>query len=60
MCNESLSKYDAPTSVRQVLQQNKVDVTWMDLAAWSPAFCKELKRIVTRVPKKRVPKMSSV
>jgi len=60
MFNESLNKYDAPTSVRQVLQQNKVDMTWMDLAAWSPAFCKELKRIVTRVPKKRDPKKSSL
>ena len=28
----------------------------MDLVAWSPAICRELKRLCTRVPKKRAPK----
>lgn len=54
--NESLGKYDQPVSIRHVLQNTKVDMTWMDLVAWSPAVCKELKRLYTRVPKKRVPK----
>ena len=48
--------YDSPVSVRNVLQSTKVDMTWMDLVAWSPAVCKELKRLCTRVPKKRAPK----
>lgn len=47
-------QYDSPVSVRQVLQNTKVDMTWMDLVAWSPAVCKELKRLCTRVPKKRL------
>lgn len=29
----------------------------MDLIAWSPAVCKELKRLCTRVPKKRTPRL---
>ena len=54
--NEGLLKYDSPVSVRQVLQHTKVDMTWMDLVAWSPAICRELKRLCTKVPKKRAPK----
>ena len=33
---------DSPVSVRNVLQTTKVDMTWMDLVAWSPAVCREL------------------
>ena len=58
--NESLLKYDSPVSVREVLQHTKVDMTWMDLVAWSPAICRELKRLCTRVPKKRTPKPAAV
>lgn len=54
--NESIGGFDAPLSVRQLLQTNKVDITWMDLVAWSPAMCKELKRLCTRVTKKRASK----
>lgn len=59
MFNDTLGRYDSPVSIRQVLQNNKVDMTWMDLVAWSPAVCKELKRLCTRVAKKRMPKVSS-
>lgn len=58
MFNETLGRFDSPVSIRQVLQNNKVDMTWMDLVAWSPAVCRELKRLCTRVAKKRVPKAS--
>ncbi len=53
------TQYESPVSVREVLQSTKVDMTWMDLVAWSPAVCKELKRLCTRVPKKRTPKPST-
>ena len=56
MFNDSLGKYDSPISIRHVLQNNKVDMTWMDLVAWSPAVCKELKRLCTRVSKKKASK----
>lgn len=48
------TQYDSPVSIRQVLMSTKVDMTWMDLAAWSPAVCREPKRLCTRVPKKRL------
>ena len=51
--------YDSPISVRQALQSTKIEMTWMDLVAWSPAACRELKRLCTRVPKKRTPKASA-
>ena len=55
--NDVLGKYDSPVSVRRVLQDNKVDITWMYLLAWSPAVCREIKRLCTRVAKKRVPRV---
>lgn len=59
MFNDTLGKYDAPISIRELLQKNKVDMTWMDFVAWSPAVCRELKRQLTRVAKKRMPKASA-
>ena len=56
MFNDLIGKYDSPVSIRSVLQDNKVDMSWMDLLAWSPSVCRELKRLCTRVPKKRIPK----
>ncbi|KAL2041876.1 hypothetical protein N7G274_005063 [Stereocaulon virgatum] len=53
MFNDSIGNYDPPISIRHVLQTNKVDMTWMDLVAWSPAVCKEIKRLFTRVSKKK-------
>ena len=43
--------------MEKILQDNKVDITWMDLLAWSPAVCRKIKRLCTRVAKKRVPKV---
>jgi hypothetical protein len=57
MFNETLGKYDTPISIRQVLKANKVDISWMDLIAWSPGVCREIKRMCTRVAKKRAPKV---
>ena len=51
--NEGSGSFDAPVSVRAMLQRTKVDMTWMDLVAWSPAIGRELKRLCTRVTKKR-------
>ena len=48
--------YNNPISVREILKNNKIDVTIINLIAWSLAIYKELKRLVTRVSKKRIPK----
>ncbi len=32
---------------------NKVNISFMNLIAWSPAVCKELRRLCTHVAKKR-------
>ena len=58
MFNDTIGSYDKAISVRQMLQGNKIDISWMDLVAWSPQVCKELKRICTRVTKKREKKGS--
>lgn len=60
MINESTRAYDKPVSIRQMLKQNKVDISWMDWLAWSPDACKEVKRLCTRVAKKRAPKVRTL
>ena len=56
MFNDGLGKYDSPVSIRSLLQNNKVDISWMDLVAWSPAVAREIKRMCTRVSKKKTPR----
>ena len=51
--NEGSGAFDSPVSVRAMLQHTKVDISWMDLVAWSPAIGRELKRLCIRVTKKR-------
>jgi len=51
--NDTLGRYDSPVSIREVLQRNKVNISWMNLVTWSPAVCRELKRLCTRVAKKK-------
>ncbi len=53
MFNDTLGRYDSSVSIRKVLQRNKVNISWMDLVAWSPAVCRELKRLCTHVAKKK-------
>ncbi len=55
--NEGSGSFDSPMSVRAMLQHTKVDMSWMDLVAWSPAIGRELKRLCTRVAKKREKKV---
>jgi hypothetical protein len=60
MLDDITGIYDKPLSVRQVLKHNKVDISLMDWIAWSPSACKELKRLCTRVSKKRAKKQPPV
>ena len=41
MFNDLAGKYDSPISIREVLQRNKVDISWMDLVkSTRPALCR--------------------
>lgn len=59
MFNDAQGKFDSAVSVRSVLSHNKIDMTWMDMLAWSPAMCRELKRLCTQVTSKRAKKSSN-
>ncbi|KAL8795800.1 MAG: hypothetical protein Q9182_007483 [Xanthomendoza sp. 2 TL-2023] len=52
MMNDTQGSFKKPVSIRQVLKDNKVDMSFMDFMAWSPSACKELKRLCTRVTNK--------
>lgn len=53
LIDEISGAFEKLTSVREVLKRNRVDISLMDWMAWSPSACKELKRLCTRVSKKR-------
>ncbi len=59
MFNDTLGKYDTAIPIRQLMQQHRVDISLMDFVAWSPQACKELKRMCTRVSKKRERKQNA-
>lgn len=50
---DDFGSFNGPISIRQVLTDNKVNMSFMDLMVWSPAACRELKRLCTRVTKKK-------
>ena len=60
MMNDVTGSYNKPISIRQILKQNKIDMSWMNWITWSPDACKELKRLCTRVAKKQVSKAKTV
>lgn len=49
LIDEDTGFVDKPTSVRQLLKSQKIDMTWMDFCVWSPTVCWELKRLLTRM-----------
>ena len=59
MINDNTGFIDKQTSIRQLMKNNKVDMTWMNLCAWSPSVCREMKRLLMRMPKKRVLKRAA-
>lgn len=42
-----------PKSVRQILFDTKPEMSLLDLIAWSPSICQEVKRLVTRLPSEK-------
>ena len=51
--NEQAGSFDQPVSVRTILQGIKFDISMMDFVAWSPAAGREMKRLCSKIPKKR-------
>jgi len=58
MFNDDQGKYESPISIRTLMKQHRVDISLMDFVAWSPQACRELKRMCTRVAKKREKKQT--
>ena len=59
MINDNTEFVDKQTSICQLMKNNKIDMTWMNLCAWSPSVCWEMKRLLTRMSKKRVLKRAA-
>ncbi|KAA6409290.1 MAG: hypothetical protein FRX48_06843 [Lasallia pustulata] len=53
LMDEDTGLMDKPTSVRQLLKSQKIDMTWMDFCVWSPTVCRELKRLLTRMSNRK-------
>ena len=60
MFNKQIKKYDSVVSIRYILQNNKIDMIWMDLVVWFPNIYRELKRFCIRVLKKRMLKFITI
>lgn len=56
MLNDATGEYKKPISIKELLKGTKVDISLLDLVAWSPASCKEIKQLCTRVTKRKKPK----
>lgn len=57
--NEITGVHKKSVSIRELLKGTKVDVSLLDLVAWSPASCKEVKRLCTRVANKKATPLPS-
>ena len=53
MFNDKTGAYDSPISIRKLLESHVENLTWLDFLHWSPTAVSELKRLATRVTKKR-------
>jgi len=53
MFNDIIERYDFLISIKEMLQRNKVDISWMNLIIWSSAVCRKLKRLCTHIVKKK-------
>ena len=52
MFNEQTGGYDQALSIRAILKGTKIDIAMMDFLAWSPAACREMKPLYTKIRKK--------
>ena len=50
---------DKQTSICQLMKNNKIDMTWMNLCVWSSSVCQKMKRLLMRMSKKRVLKRAA-
>ena len=50
---------DKQTSICQLMKNNKIDMTWMNLCVWSSSVCQKMKRLLIRMSKKRILKRAA-
>lgn len=53
MFNDVIEVYDKSVFVWQVLKANKINMSFLDFMAWSPKTCWKMKRLATKITKKR-------
>lgn len=58
MFNDAIETYDKSISIRQILKDNKVDMSLLDFMTWSPKTCREMKRLAIKIVKKRAFKVT--
>ena len=59
MMNENTNVYDKSIFIRIILKINKIDLIWMKWLTFSSVACKELKRLCTKIFKKRTSKVKT-
>ena len=57
--NNNTEFINKQTSICQLMKNNKIDMTWMNLCVWSSSVCQKMKRLLMRMSKKRVLKRAA-
>ena len=57
--NDNTEFIDKQTSIHQLMKNNKIDMTWMNLCVWSSSVCQKMKRLLIRMSKKRILKRAA-
>ena len=52
--------YDIFIFIRQIFQNNRVDLFWFDFMIWFSIICKEFKRFYIKIFKKRIQKFPAI
>lgn len=53
MLNDATKEYEKLVSIREILKSTRLDISLLDLVAWSSASCKEIKRLCIQVTKQK-------
>ena len=57
--NNNTEFINKQTSICQLMKNNKIDMTWMNLCVWSSSVCQKMKRLLIRMSKKRILKRAA-
>lgn len=53
MLNDATKEYEKSVSIRKILKSTRLDISLLDLVAWSPASYKETKRLYIQIIKQK-------